>query len=88
MSLNLLQTLVSGDPGRDTCESAFGQTVWSHPTANFVDSSLAWHHLAVTWTAKNGTTKVYKDGLLVKEVCSCDLSPACLQADLHKLDPS
>ena len=36
---------------------------------SIVEPDGAWHHLAVTWTAaNNGTTKIYKDGLLMAEV--------------------
>ena len=47
--------------------SAFNRTF----TANYVERTPVWHHMAVTWTQENdGLTKIYKDGLLMAEVCS------------------
>ena len=37
-------------------------------TANFVERTPTWHHIAVTWTKEHGLTKIYKDGLLMAEV--------------------
>ena len=64
------QVLSSSNPSTDTCESAFGIPYWSltESFTSFVDSSSAWHHLAVTWTAEQGMTRIYRDGLLIREV--------------------
>lgn len=60
------------DPYRQSCFAAYNFS----RTANFVERDLKWHHLAVTWEAdKNGTMKVYRDGLLMVTVWpSCPLS--------------
>eukprot|EP00884_Botryococcus_braunii_P003507 jgi/Botrbrau1/13157/Bobra.0187s0105.1 len=47
---------------RESCAYYFNHTT------SIVDRTGDWHHIAVTWTAANdGTTKIYKDGLLMKE---------------------
>jgi hypothetical protein len=52
------------DPKGKSCNAVF-----KRKGANFVSRENTWHHLAVTWNAaKNGTTKVYQDGLLMAEV--------------------
>ena len=66
------------DPDRVSCASAYG-----YRTANYVERTPTWHHLAVTWTKEHGVTKIYKDGLLMAEVDSqpgfcaitCSISP-------------
>ncbi len=65
-----LQILSSNNPSTDTCEASFGLQYWTfvQSSDSFVDSSSAWHHLAVTWTAAQGMTKIYRDGLLIREV--------------------
>ena len=53
------------DTNNVSCMSAFNRT----HTANYIDRTGGWHHLAVTWTkAGNGRTRIYKDGLLMAEV--------------------
>lgn len=60
----------------EACETAFGGSyygsflwIWDlEPGVNLVESTTTWHHLAVTWTAAQGLTKIYKDGLLLKAV--------------------
>lgn len=53
------------DPDHLSCYSKYG----NQPAANILEHDGSWHHVAVTWTAAhNGTTKVYKDGLLMAEV--------------------
>ncbi|DBA68967.1 TPA: hypothetical protein ACH3X2_013140 [Trebouxia sp. C0005] len=48
-----------------SCYSKYG----NKPAANLLERDGSWHHVAVTWTAAhNGTTKIYKDGLLMAEV--------------------
>lgn len=69
-----MQLLASGSTSKNTCETAFNQYSWTPPAAGFVDSTSTWHHLAVTWKAEKGLTKVYKDGLLVKEVLPVNAS--------------
>lgn len=50
---------------RESCAYFFNRTT------SLMDRTGGWHHLAVTWTADNeGTTKIYKDGLLMKTVGS------------------
>ena len=54
------------DINRESCMSAFNRTF----TANYVERTPVWHHMAVTWTKENdGLTKIFKDGLLMAEVC-------------------
>lgn len=60
------------DPQRASCMSAFNRSL----TANYVERTPTWHHLAVTWTKEDGLTKIYKDGLIMAEVRT---SRACLQ---------
>ena len=52
------------DPDKESCTKALDFS----PPVSVYEASAAWHHLAVTWTAGNGTFKVYKDGLLFNEV--------------------
>ncbi|DBB17388.1 hypothetical protein WJX82_010714 [Trebouxia sp. C0006] len=53
------------DPDSVSCYPKYG----TKPAANLLERDGAWHHLAVTWTAAHtGTTKIYKDGLLMAEV--------------------
>ena len=55
------------DPDSQSCNAAFNRT----ETASVVERDPIWHHLAVTWTARdNGMTKIYLDGLIMAEVCS------------------
>ena len=56
------------DPDSVSCYSKYG----NKPAADILERDGSWHHVAVTWTAAhNGTTKIYKDGLLMAEVCCC-----------------
>lgn len=53
------------DPDHLSCYSKYG----NQPAANILEHDGSWHHVAITWTAAHhGTTKVYKDGLLMAEV--------------------
>ena len=53
------------DVNKESCMSAFNRTL----TANYVDRTPTWHHLAVTWSkADDGLTRIFKDGLLMSEV--------------------
>ena len=54
------------DLNRESCASAYDHGI----TANYVERTPKWHHLAVTWTKEHGVTKIYKDGLLMAEVAS------------------
>ena len=64
------------DPQRSSCRATFGG---QRGDANFLGDESHWHHMAVTWTAaRNGTVKIYRDGLLMVEVgfaaplrCTC-----------------
>jgi hypothetical protein len=48
---------------RESCAHYFNRTT------SIVDRVAGWHHVAITWTAADeGSTKIYKDGLLMKEV--------------------
>eukprot|EP01023_Acetabularia_acetabulum_P041229 TRINITY_DN400_c4_g1_i3.p1 TRINITY_DN400_c4_g1~~TRINITY_DN400_c4_g1_i3.p1 ORF type:complete len:1004 (+),score=177.52 TRINITY_DN400_c4_g1_i3:132-3143(+) len=45
-------------------------------TADFVEASGQWHHLAVTWDGKkNGNMKIYQDGMLVAEAVKQNTRP-------------
>ena len=66
------------DPQRSSCRATF----WGQRgDVSFLGDESHWHHMAVTWTAaRNGTVKIYRDGLLMVEVgfaaplsciCSC-----------------
>ena len=47
-------------------QACYGTLDFSGPA--FLYSLDEWHHLAVTWTAANGTFRVFRDGLLINEV--------------------
>ena len=52
------------DLNRESCAAAYDHGI----TANFVERTPKWHHMAVTWSKEEGITKIYKDGLLMSEV--------------------
>ena len=54
------------DLQRSSCRATFGG---QRGNINFLGDESHWHHMAVTWTAaRNGTVKIYRDGLLMVEV--------------------
>ena len=55
------------DLNRESCAAAYDHGI----TANFVERTPKWHHMAITWTKEDGVTKIYKDGLLMSEVLFC-----------------
>jgi len=59
------------DVKSESCASAYNHGI----TANYVERTPKWHHIAVTWTKEHGVTKVYKDGLLMAEAKTEKNSP-------------
>jgi cysteine-rich repeat protein len=59
---------VDPDPNKISCRAQFVDDTTSGQTASFVDRTGEWHHLAVTFNAReNGRIRIYKDGLKVAE---------------------
>lgn len=57
---------LSPDPNNVSCHAAFKVASGKNETASYIERDGKWHHLAVTWSAaKNGTTNIYFDGLLM-----------------------
>lgn len=61
-----------------SCHSHYNKTLTDAAprTATFLSRSGAWHHLAVTWSAKdNGLMQIYQDGLLVAKAVTGKTDP-------------
>ena len=59
---------IDPDPRKISCRAQFVDNTTTGQTASFVDRDGAWHHLAVTFNAReNGRIRIYKDGLKVAE---------------------